>query len=813
MEQTKGKDKENRLVIRGISEEMKSSYLDYSMSVIAGRALPDIKDGLKPVHRRILFAMHQMGLFHNKATKKSARVVGEVLGKYHPHGDSAVYDALVRMAQPFSMRYPLIEGQGNFGSIDGDKAAAMRYTEVKLSKIAEEMLKDIEKGTVDFTRNFDNSLDEPLFLPSRIPNLLLNGSSGIAVGMATNIPPHNINEVADAVINLIENPEMSSTELMKFIKGPDFPTGALIYGKQGIIRAYKTGYGKILVRAKTRIEEKNKKSRIIVEEIPYAVNKSEMLEEIVKLIKDKKIEGISNIKDESDKHGIRVVIMIKQGFNPEIVLNQLFKHSRLQTTFGIIMLTLVDGKPKVVNLKQMLTKFIEHRQKVIRRALNFDLKKSKARQEIINGLLIAINNIDAVIKLIKQAKNVEEARKGLIESYNITENQANAILDMKLQKLSSLEREKLNTELEELNKKIKEITEKLSDEKKILQIIKEDMLDIKNKYGDERRTEIIESEDADIDIEDLIEDDKVVVVLTNKGYIKRTSLEDYRTQGRGGKGVKAVTTKEEDFVKKVIATTNLSTLLFFTNKGKVYYLKAYRIPEYDRTSRGKPIINFLELEDNEKVASIIDTKNISKDSEKVLIFSTKNGIVKRTKLSEFATLRNGVRAINMDEDDSLINVEISDGSKELMLITKQGMAARFKETNVRTMGRTARGVRGIRLNKDDEVVSAVTVREDDTLLTVTKKGYGKRTKVQDYRLINRGGKGVINIKISDKNGLVVGASPVQDNDELLIITKNGLMIRTPASSVSVIGRNTQGVRLIKLYDDEVVDFEIVRKEN
>ena len=804
------KQNSRNLIIKRISDEMKSSYLDYSMSVIAGRALPDIKDGLKPVHRRILFAMYQMGLFHNKPTKKSARVVGEVLGKYHPHGDMAVYDALVRMAQPFSMRYPLIEGQGNFGSIDGDSAAAMRYTEVRLSKIADEMLADIDKETVDFTKNFDNSLYEPLFLPSRIPNLLLNGSSGIAVGMATNIPPHNLNEVADAVISLIDNPEQNSLDLMKFIKGPDFPTGALIYGRQGIMKAYKTGHGKILVRAKTRIEEKNKKNRIIVEEIPYAVNKSEMLEEIVRLVKDKKIDGISNIKDESDKHGVRVVISIKQNFNPSIVLNQLFKHSKLQVTFGIIMLTLIDGKPRVVNLKQILTNFIRHRQNVIRRALEFDLKKSLGRQEIVKGLSIAIDDIDNVVALIKKSKGVNEAKAELINKYSINENQASAILDMKLQKLSSLEREKLENELKELNKKIIDLKDKLGSEQKILEIIKNDMLDIKQKYGDSRRTEIIEGEDANLDIEDLIDDDEVVVVLTNKGYIKRTSLEDYKTQNRGGKGVKAVTTNEEDFVKKVVATTNLSTLLFFTNKGRVYYLKAYRIPEYERASKGKPIINFLPLENDEKIASLIDLKQIRKDSDKVLLFTTRRGIVKRTKLSEFATLRNGVRAISLDGDDSLINVEVSDGTKEVVLATRKGLAARFKETDVRTMGRSARGVIGIRLGENDEVVSSVIVNGEETLLTITERGYGKRTKVKDYRLISRGGKGVINIKINEKNGEVVDVESVKDNDEVIVVTKNGMMIRFPASSVSVFGRNTQGVKIIRIDSDKVVDVGIIR---
>ncbi len=802
--------------VKSIEKEMKSSYLDYAMSVIMGRALPDVRDGLKPVHRRILFAMHEMGLTHNKPFKKCARVIGEVLGKFHPHGDTAIYDALVRMAQPFSMRYPLVEGQGNFGSIDGDRAAAMRYTEARLSKIADEMLKDIEKETVDFTRNFDNSLDEPLFLPSRIPNLLLNGSSGIAVGMATNIPPHNLGEVSDAIINLIDNPDMNVNEIMKYIKGPDFPTGGLIYGRQNIFRAYKTGRGQIIVRAKTRFEEKGKRTRIIVDEIPFMVNKAELLKDIVQLVRDKKINGISDLRDESDKHGMRVVISLKQGVNPEIILNKLFKHTKLQTTFGIIMLTLINGEPRVVGIKEMLLSFINHRRMIIRRALTFDLKKAKARREVVQGLIIAINNIDDVVTLIKSSKTVDSAKQSLIEKYSLTQVQAGAILDMKLQKLISLEQEKLNNELKELDKSIEDLTEKLGDEKNIFKIIKDETTEIKQKYGDSRRTEIIDEESVDINIEDMVEDEEVIILLTNKGYIKRTPLATYRLQARGGKGVRALTTREEDFVKEVIVTKNLSYILFFTNMGRVYKLKAYQIPQYDRISKGKPLINFLNLDDNEVITQMISLKQ-DDFINKLLIFTTRRGIVKRSRTEEFLSVRNGIRAINLDRGDSLVGVGLSDGKREIILATKYGLAVRFKEQNVRVMGRNARGVIGIRLrqknNVSDEVVDMIIADRTRTLLTVTEKGYGKRTRISDYRLTGRGGKGVINIKISDKNGLVIRAKSVLDSDELIMITKNGITIRVPVKQVSVIGRNTQGVRIIRLNeDDKLVDVEVIRQE-
>ncbi len=825
---------------RVIEQEMKSSYLDYAMSVIVGRALPDVRDGLKPVHRRILFAMHQMGLFHNKPFKKSARVVGEVLGKFHPHGDTAVYDALVRMAQDFSMRYPLVEGQGNFGSIDGDSPAAMRYTEVRLSRIAEEMLVGIEKETVDFVRNFDNTLEEPVFLPSRIPNLLLNGSSGIAVGMATNIPPHNLNEVADAIIHLIHNPEASVNELLNFIKGPDFPTGGIIYGTNGIRKAYTTGRGLITVRARVDFETIRGKQAIVVSEIPFMVNKSELLEEIARLVKEKRIDGITDLRDESDKHGIRIVIMIRNDSNQEIILNQLYKHTKLQTTFGINLLTLVNGKPKTLGLKELIQEFINHRRRVVRKALEFDLKKARLREEIVKGLLTAIMNIDEVVKLIKSSRTVEEAKQGLMNNYEMTENQANAVLNMKLQKLSSLEQEKLKQELEDLKTRIRGIEEKLSDENKILAIIKDEMLELKQKYGDDRRTEIIEEETIDLNIEDLIEDEKVVVLLTNRGYIKRTKLKKYRSQSRGGKGVKAVITKEEDFVKQVIITTNKSYLLFFTNTGRVFRLKAYEIPEYDRNSRGRPIINFLRLNNNEFITEMITLKQ-EDFVNKYLVFATKQGIVKRTKTEEYYTTRNGIKAIILGENDELVSVGLSDGNSELLIATKYGFAARFKEEEVRVMGRNSRGVIGVRLSKDkvvngvkvnDEVVDMILINnrtddktnsEDIQVLTVTSKGFGKRTRITEYRLTGRGVKGVINIKVNEKVGFVVGVKGIvtnkedtskegKSNDELLVVTKKGITIRTPVDQVSIIGRNTQGVRIIRLDEnDEVVDVELIRK--
>jgi DNA gyrase subunit A len=795
-----------------IEEEMKSSYLDYAMSVIVGRALPDVKDGLKPVHRRILYTMHQMKLFHNKQFKKSARVVGDVLGKYHPHGDAAVYDALVRMAQPFSMRYPLIDGQGNFGSIDGDSAAAMRYTEVRLSKIAEELLKDIEKETVDFGKNFDNTLEEPLFLPSRIPNLLLNGSSGIAVGMATNIPPHNLSEVFEASVRLIENPEMSIEEIMSIIKGPDFPTGALVYSNGNLINAYKNGRGQIIVRARTEIESKAKKNNIIITEIPFQVNKSLLLEEIANLVKNETIEGISDIRDESDKEGIRIVISLKQDVNPEITLNQLFHHTKLQINYGIIMLCLVEGKPKILNIKELLLNFIDYRKKTITRALGFDLKKAKERLHIVEGLVIALKKIDEVIAKIKQSGNIEEAKNSLMKEFGLSEKQALAILEMKLQRLSRLEFQKTIDEKESLLKTIDELNRILGSENEIMKIIKKEFEELKNAYGDSRRTEIVKEESVELDVEDLIKRENVVITLTNKGYIKRTSLKEYRTQNRGGKGLVGTQTREEDFVKNVIIANTHSWLLFFTDKGRFFRLKVYKIPETGRNSKGRAVVNLLELEQGENITALLPIEDFNSGS---ILMATLGGLIKKSRMSDYFTSRNGVKAILLKKNDKLIGVDVIRDKNFIILATKNGFAVRFREDEVRIMGRVTRGVCGIRLKDNDELIGMVVCEsEDETLLTTSSNGYGKRTFVKDYRLTGRAVKGVINLKVNEKTGSVVALKTVNDNDEIILITKFGYTIRLPVKQISVIGRNTQGVRLIKLEEnDRVVGVEKIREEN
>jgi DNA gyrase subunit A len=781
-----------------IEEEMKSSYIDYSMSVITARALPDVRDGLKPVHRRILFAMNDLGLQANKQTKKSARIVGEVLGKYHPHGDIAVYDSLVRMAQDFSLRYPLVIGQGNFGSVDGDPPAAQRYTEVKLSKIAEEMLQDIDKDTVNFVPNFDNSLKEPLILPNKIPNLLINGSSGIAVGMATNIPPHNINEIINAIYLVIENKDIEINELIKFVKGPDFPTGGIISGKQGIIEAYKTGRGKILVRAKTKIEPR----KIIVEEIPYQINKTLLIENIAELVKEKKIEGISDIRDESDRKGMRLVLELKKDVNPEIILNRLYSHTQLQTTFGIIMLALDENKPKIMNLKELINAFIKHRFKVIVNRTKFELDKASKRAHILDGLKIALNNIDDVIILIKGSKNTEIAKSSLISKYNLSEEQSLAILDMKLQRLTNLEQDKIQNEYEELLKLIKELKEILSNENKVYEIIKNELNELKNKYGDERKT-IIEENGHDVITEDLIQENAVVVTLTYSGYIKQTPLTEYRQQKRGGKGIIATETKEEDLARDLFITSNLNMLLLFTNKGKCFQLRTYELPLEGRYSRGKAIVNLLKLEENEKVTSVLP---ITKFDESYLIFSTKKGVIKKTKLNEYENPRSsGLQAIKLIDKDELINVILTSGNDEIMLASKFGLASRFNEKDVISVGRNSIGVRGIKLNENDELIGMEKVNEKSSLLTVTSNGYGKRTKINEYRLIRRGGKGVTNIltkhlKKDSRNDEVVAIKNVFEDDEIMIITEKGITIRMPINQISVIGRNTQGVRVIKLED-------------
>jgi len=774
-----------------VEDELKAAYLDYSMSVIVGRALPDIKDGLKPVHRRILFSMWDMGLRHNKPFVKCARIVGDCF-KYHPHGDVAVYDSLVRMAQDFNLRYPLIKGHGNFGSVDFVEAAQMRYTEAKLNKLSEEILADIEKETVDFIPNFDGSLKEPVVLPSKIPNLLINGSSGIAVGMATNIPPHNMDEVCDALINIVENPNLDENILFSYVKGPDFPTAGQIIGISGIRQAYKTGKGKIIIRAKCELEG----NKIIVSEIPYQVNKSLLIEQIAKLTTDKVVDGIHDIRDESGKEGMRIVIDLKKSYDGSVILNQLYKHSQLQTTFGIINLALVNGEPKILGLKDMCIEFIKHRKDVITKRTKYELKKAEERDHILQGLLIALKSIDTIIALIKRSENVETARKGLMENHILTEIQANAILDMKLSRLAALEQQKILDEHNELIKFIAEMKNILASEDRINKIIKDELIGIKNEFGDKRRTIIIEEEGQEIEKEDLIESEEVVVTTTHTGYIKRQSLGSYRLQKRGGKGVIAAETKDEmDFVEHLFIANTHSYILFFTDTGVVHWLKAYEIPEAGRYARGTALINLIKIKNVEKITSMVAVDNF--DGEKFLLMATKNGIIKKTALSEYSKPRQGgIIGINLRENDSLVDVKLTDGTKEIVLATKDGRAVRFNENDVGAVGRNSMGVRGINARGSD--VAGMVIADAPYLLTVTEKGFGKRTPVEDYRLISRGGSGVTNIKITEKNGDVAGIKCVDDGDEIMIISKNGIVIRTPVSGISVVGRNTQGVRVIDL---------------
>lgn len=794
-----------------IEEEMKKSYIDYAMSVIVGRALPDARDGLKPVHRRILYAMHELGTTHNKPYKKSARIVGEVLGKYHPHGDVAVYDALVRMTQDFSMRYPLIDGQGNFGSVDGDSAAAMRYTEVRLSKIAGELLADIEKETVDYMPNFDESLMEPLVLPGRLPNLLLNGSSGIAVGMATNIPPHNLVEVVDAAIAVIDDPDIGLSELMEHIPGPDFPTGAFIHGRAGIVKAYQTGRGTIRLRARAVVEEDKARERILVTELPYQVNKAKLIEDIARLVREKKIEGIADLRDESDREGMRIVIEVKGSAMAEVVLNQLYKHTRLEATFGIINLALVDGEPRVLSLKEVFREYIEHRKDVVKRRTEFELRKAEKRAHVLEGLRLALENIDRVIKLIRASKTVDEAREGLISEFSLTKVQAQAILDMKLQRLAALERNKVEEEHRELLKKISWLQGILASEERVLEIIKDELRELKEKYGDERRTEIMEAA-ADLTMEDLIAVEDMAVTITSSGYIKRLPVSTYRSQRRGGKGIIGMETKEEDVVSDLFIASTHDYLLFFSNKGKVYWKKVYEIPESGRYSKGKAMVNLLEIAEGEGITATIPIKEF--DEEHFLLMATKRGKVKKTPLYAYRNpRRTGIRAITLAEGDELVGVEKTDGSCEVLLGTRHGKAIKFNEKNVRPMGRTAQGVIGIRLRKKDEVVGMEAVKKNLTLLTVTENGYGKRTSLEEYRLQRRGGKGVINISTSRRNGLVVGIKGVRESDELMLMSSHGIAIRLPVKGISVIGRNTQGVRLMKLSEgDKVCAVERIVEE-
>lgn len=780
-----------------IEEEMKDSYINYSMSVIVGRALPDIRDGLKPVHRRVLFAMQELGLEHNKPYKKSARIVGEVLGKYHPHGDASVYDTLVRMAQDFSLRYPLVDGQGNFGSIDGDSAAAMRYTEARLAHITDWMLLDIEKNTVDFTPNFDGSLKEPSVLPSCLPNLLVNGSSGIAVGMATNIPPHNLREISDAIIYIIDNPDCDIREIFKRVKGPDFPTGGIIRGLEGIKEAYATGRGRLKVHAKAFIEEqKNGKEAIVIKEIPYMVNKTNLIESIANLVAEKKIDGITDLRDESDKDGMRIVIELRRGTIARVVLNQLYKHTQMQVTFGVIMLALVNGRPKVLTLKEALVEFIKHRKEIVIRRTQFDLDKALDRAHILEGLKIALKNLDKIIKIIKESKDPHEAKEELMKRFGLSDRQAQAILEMQLQRLTGLERDKIEKEYLELIKKIEYYRSILASEKKVLEIIKEETKELAEKFGDERRTEIA-PEAEELDIEDLIAEEDVVITMSHGGYIKRLPVSSYRKQRRGGKGVTGADMKEEDFVEHLFIASTHDYMLFFTSKGTVHWLKVHEIPEAGRASKGKAIINLLAVGAGEQISAFVPVREF-KDGH-FLVMATKNGLIKKTALTAYSNPRKGgIIGIGLEKDDELVVVVMTNGDDEMLIATHEGKAIRFKESQVRDMGRGAKGVKGIGLGKKDYVIAMEVVKGDQTVLTVTSQGFGKRTPFKEYRLQSRGGKGIINIKVTGKNGEAVGLKTVSDKDELMLITEKGMIVRSPVKDIRATGRSTQGVRLMKL---------------
>ena len=793
-----------------IEDEIKSAYLDYSMSVIVSRALPDVRDGLKPVHRRILFAMNEMGMSHKTPFKKSARIVGDVLGKYHPHGDSSVYGAMVRMAQDFNMRYELIDGHGNFGSIDGDEAAAMRYTEARMAKITEELLADIGKDTIDYRKNFDESLDEPVVLPAKLPNLLLNGANGIAVGMATNIPPHNLGEVVDGIVALIDNPEISIDELIGYIKGPDFPTGGIINGRQGIYDAYRTGRGKLIVAGRVEIEKsKNGKESIIVTELPYQVNKSRFIERIANLVKQKRLTGISDLRDETDRDGIRIVIELKKGEESELVLNNLYKFTDLQNTFGVIMLALVNNAPKVLNLKQILEKYLEHRYEVITRRVKFELNKAKNRAHILEGFKIALDNIEEVIRIIRAAKDANVAKANLIEAFSFSEIQAKAILDMRLQRLTGLERDKINEEYNELMLLIEELNAILADDSKIYGIIKEEAIKLKEDFGDDRKTEIRNTR-AEITIEDLIKDEEVVVTLTEKGYVKRIPIDSYRSQRRGGVGVNATNTIEDDVVKDMYIAKNLDTLLIFTTKGKVFSIKVYEIPETGKQARGKLIGNIIKLSEDESVSTVRKVREFEKDRN--LFFVTRNGIVKKSELTLFGNInKNGKRAIRLNDDDEVMYIGLTSGTgeDEIFAATRNGIAMRFSEKEVRSMGTAAAGVKGITLRDEDKVVGAAIINSqmdnaEVRILTITEEGYGKRTKLLEYRLTSRGGKGIINAKLNEKTGKIVDVKVVNENDEIMLITSEGTLIRTSVNNISVIGRTATGVRIMKVRNNEKI---------
>ncbi len=796
-----------------IEEEMKDSYIDYSMSVIVSRALPDVRDGLKPVHRRVLFGMHELNLRPNSAYKKSARIVGEVLGKYHPHGDLAVYDTIVRMAQDFSLRYPLVDGQGNFGSVDGDSPAAMRYTEVRLTHIAEEVLRDLDKETVDWKPNFDDTLKEPAVMPTVLPNLLINGSSGIAVGMATNIPPHNLTEVIDGLIALIKDPEIKIEKLMKIIKGPDFPTAGIIYGVEGIDEAYRSGRGRIVVRARAKIEEvRGGRQNIIITELPYQVNKATLHEKIETLSQEKKIEGIRVARDESDRDGMRLVVELKTDVNPEIVLNNLYKHTQMQETFGVIMLALVDGQPKVLNLKQILQYFIDFRHEVVVRRLKFDLNKAEKRAHILEGLRICINNIDEIVAIIKKAKDPQTAKDALMKRFKLSEIQAQAILDMRLQRLTGLERDKIEAEYKEVMAEIKRLKELLASKPKRMELISNELLELKEKFGDERRTEIV-AKTGSFSVEDMIAEEDMVITISHSGFIKRFPVSGYRRQTRGGRGATGATTKEDDFLEHLFIASTHDYVLFFSDKGRCYWLKVYDIPQAGKGSKGRAIVNMLSLEQNEKVAAYVSVKEF--DEKHFVAFATKKGVVKKTALSEFSNPRKGgINAIAIDGGDALIEAKITDGTADIMLGTRFGQAIRFHESEVREMGRTAGGVKGIEIEKGDELVGMVMLKRDASILVVSENGYGKRSELRDYKVQHRGGSGLITMKANDKTGKMVSIMEVVDDDDLMIITSKGVVIRQNVRDIKIISRNTSGVRLIKLdQGDKIADVARVISEN
>lgn len=788
-----------------IEDEMKESYINYSMSVIVSRALPDVRDGLKPVHRRVLYGMLDLGLRPGSSYKKSARIVGEVLGKYHPHGDGAVYDAMVRMVQDFSLRYPLVDGQGNFGSVDGDPPAAMRYTEARLTRIAEEVLRDLEKDTVDFATNFDDTLKEPVVLPSVLPTLMVNGSSGIAVGMATNIPPHNLSEVIDALAVLIENPDAEVEALMQHIKGPDFPTGGIIYGDVGIDEAYRTGRGSIKIRAVTEFETlDNGRERIIVRELPYQVNKKNLIEKIAELVQDKKIDGISDIRDESDRQGMRVIIELKRDAFPDIVLNNLFKYTQMQVTFGIIMLALVHGRPQILNLKEMLQHFIDFRHEVVVRRTRFDLDKAEKRAHILEGLKIALDNIDEIIELIKKSDSPDTARNGLMSRFGLSEVQAQAILDMRLQRLTGLEREKIENEYREVIQLIAKLKSILGSRELRMEIVRDELLELKTKYGDERRTQILRDvDDAGFSIEDMIAEEDMVITISHNGFVKRVAVAQYRSQNRGGRGSIGSTTRDEDFIEHLFVASTHNYILFFTNRGRCYWLKVHEIPQAAKGARGRSIVNLLQIDNGEKIAAVVNVREF--DDQHCVIMATRRGFVKKTSLSAYSNPRKGgINAISIRENDDLIAAALTDGNQEIMLATSKGKAIRFDEGEVRDMGRTASGVKGIDMGDDDDLVGMVVLQGTGTILVVTENGYGKRTPVDDYNLQHRGGKGLITLKTNKKVGRLVAIMEIQEDDDFMIMTQKGIIIRQKAESLSIIGRNTQGYRLIKIDDDDSI---------